>query len=166
LVLAPKLKAIGISHKIVSLSTKDVTHNFKEGGSGIINYEENRIYTIQRFGSGSDHFKIIAWNADTLEKISEYPSFESRSIVNKISPDGKFVAVGRTKDAQEETRIIDAQTALVKRKMQNAKDEIPDVDRIVFSPDGKQVALVSKNVVNVYDISDLTSTAKTGEGLN
>ncbi len=150
------------SHVLSLLEKKEL---FRFSGTPII-INDLQIASLIRSGGSYQFCHKELYDINTYEEIDEYPHFNCKSIQVKLSPDGNHVLIGKTKDNNEETRIVDTQTTQVQKTFQNSKGTIDNIDRILFSPNGEQVALVSGNVINLYDLSDLTSTVENAESMD
>lgn len=144
---------------IISLTDKKELYQIGNSQGSTITLQ-NKIAALHWPDGFTQNYHILAlYDSNSYEKIYESPHFVydvGTSV--EISPDGRYVLVRKTAENKEQTRLIDTQTAQVSKIFVNSKGESENIDRILFSPNGKQVALVSGITVNLYDISDLYSS--------
>ncbi len=161
----PDGQRILIGNLIISLQEKRVLRQLESGG--ILLPDGNHIYQAQSTGNSAYSLTILDLN--TNEYIRTYPSLELTGMISDVSPDSCYLliapyarstGIARDRKASFESRLIRLEDFSVQRTFVNSAGDNSLIDQIEFSPDEKRVALVSGDMIKIYDISDLTAHAK------
>ncbi len=144
---------------VFSIPDGELLHTFP--GRGHLTSDGETIFTAHHTGSSSQFLHVISWDAQTFEKIKEYPTFHEDLDDIIFSPDGNFFfALEDPNDVRANMpRLFGVNEGAALRTFIPNRDDVA-VDNIVFSPDGKRVAMSFEDTVYIWDISDLTASVK------
>jgi len=148
-----------ISHAIIfSLTTGEILYDFN---SGVIHLTPDG---TQLFHTNTGI--ITYYDTNTMEKVKESPLYSRGNVEALLSPDGMYNIIGKGDSETLPTALYEnASGNEIQTFIPEGNEDTP-LDRAAFSDDGKLLALAFGDTVYVYDISDLTSIAKSGEELN
>jgi len=120
------------------------------------------MYIKSHVDHGNYQYQVHLLDMNTYEPISSYPVFNEDSYLSDldISTNGSFLTYNKCiLSTKESSKLGSLSTKMVESDVEET------FNHIVFSSDEQTIAAISDSKVYIYDISDLTSTAKTGEGL-
>jgi WD40 repeat protein len=151
---------IAVSHCVISLDSGEIIEKFDS--RIFLSYDEKEIFSFNVLYNPFRSYSTIVWDSETLEKKNEHPYFVVDSEIS-VSPNGNMIAFAGEKE--KSPRVMDIQSNKEMRKFGLQGKENVIFDKAEFSRDGKMVVFIKDDIAYVYDISDLTASAQSGEAL-